>query len=149
MFTIAPERPDSPEVIALIAELDAYLATLYPPENNYLLSVEDLLLPEVIFLVARREGRAVGCGALRLAPGYGEIKRMYVSPSQRGSGLGRRLLEQLCAAARERGLPLVRLETGVDQPEALGLYERAGFQRTGAFGSYPADPLSLFYEKSV
>jgi putative acetyltransferase len=78
MFTIAPERPDSPEVIALIAELDAYLATLYPPENNYLLSVEDLLLPEVIFLVARREGRAVGCGALRRDGEHNKLSFVFV-----------------------------------------------------------------------
>jgi putative acetyltransferase len=80
---------------------------------------------------------------------YAEIKRMYVMPEFRGLQLGRRLLEELEVWARDAGLKLARLETGIAQPEALGLYERAGYQRRGPFGSYPEDPLCVFMEKSL
>ena len=74
---------------------------------------------------------------------------MYVMPEFRGLQLGRRMLEELEARARSSGLQVARLETGVAQPEALGLYERAGYQRRGPFGSYPEDPLCVFMEKSL
>ena len=61
-------------------------------------------------------------------PGYGEIKRMFVRPAFRGTGLGRRVLEHLSAHARDRGVTLLRLETGIHQHAAIRLYERAGFQ---------------------
>jgi len=147
--TIVPERPDQPDVVQLLAELDAYQSALYPPESNHLLSIAELLDPGIHFLVARRAGVATGCGALRFADGYAEIKRMYVRPDQRGAGIGRAILDALCLAAAARGVGLVRLETGIAQPEAIQLYERAGFSRIGSFGAYPDDPLSLFYERRL
>jgi ribosomal protein S18 acetylase RimI-like enzyme len=77
---------------------------------------------------------------------YGEIKRMYVRPRFRGRGLGRRILEHLAAHARASGITLLRLETGVDQVEAIGLYESMGFRRCPPFGPYRDDPLSPCYE---
>lgn len=147
--TIARERPDQPEVLQLLRELDDYQTALYPPESNHLLSVEELLAPHVVFLVARRDGVAIGCGAVRFEAEYGEIKRMYVRPEHRGGGVAQQILVQLCAAVQARGLALARLETGVSQPEALRLYERAGFYRIGPFGDYPDDPVSLFYERRL
>ncbi len=143
---IKQERPDMPEAVELLNELDYYLIALYPPESNHLLSISDLLKPKICFFVARSEGSGVGCGALVTRSGYGEIKRMFVKPDQRGLGVGRRILEKLCVAAREHGFNLVRLETGVVQPEALRLYERAGFKRIGPFGEYKDDPLSVWYK---
>ncbi len=80
---------------------------------------------------------------------YGEIKRMYVPPAFRGSGFGRLLLEHLADHARSQGIRLLRLETGIHQREAIGLYERAGFRRIPPFGPYTNDPLSLCYEKQL
>jgi putative acetyltransferase len=131
---------------ALIAELDALQQALYPPESNHLLPVDALRRPEVVFLVARLGSEAVGCGALVDQSEYGEVKRMYVRPASRGMGIGEALLAALAAQARLRGLRLLRLETGVSQPEALRLYERCGFRRRAPFGAYRADPLSLFME---
>ncbi len=92
----------------------------------------------------------VGCAALKLHGGaYGEVKRMFVAPSERGLGLGRRLLEQVEAEARAAGLPLLRLETGTAQPEALGLYRATGYRERGPFGDYGPDPLSVFMEKAL
>jgi putative acetyltransferase len=132
---------------ALIAQLDAYLQALYPAESNHLVPVDSLRGPDVVFLVARLGTDVVGCGALVDRAGqYGELKRMYVRPDRRGAGVGRAILAALAAQARARGLRTLRLETGNAQPEALALYERAGFERCDPFGPYRDDPLSLFLE---
>lgn len=144
------DTPDQPDVHALIRELDAYLYSLYPAENVYALDISSLLDPRVLFAVARNaDGAALGCGAIVLNPGYGEIKRMYVRPQARGQGVARRLIESLEAQAIERGCRTFMLETGPTQPEALILYERLGYQYRGPFGDYPADPLSVFMQKQA
>jgi putative acetyltransferase len=147
---IAFESPDQPDVIALIAELDAYQDTLYPPESRHLLDLNSLKQPNVIFAVARGAHElAVGCGAVVLGVSYGEIKRMYVQPSGRGQGIATQLLATLEAEAGARGCRLLKLETGPFQPEALALYGRCGYERRGPFGMYTNDPLSVFMQKSL
>jgi putative acetyltransferase len=154
---IRPERPDHPQVVAMLAELDAYLASLYEPEDNHILDVQALLAPEVDFLVAEEQGGLIGCGAARRMPGepetadqrYGEIKRMFVHPAARGQRIAQRLLAQLEERLKADGVPLAMLETGRDQHEAVRLYERSGYVLRGAFGGYPDNGLSLFYEKRL
>lgn len=137
-------------MIDLVAELDAYQDGLYPPESRYALDLGSLLQPKVLFMVARDErGGALGCGAMVLHEGYGEIKRMYVSPSGRGQGLGRRLLAGLEVEALVTGCERAMLETGPYQPEALALYAAAGYERRGPFGAYRDNPLSVFMEKRL
>jgi putative acetyltransferase len=160
---IRRESPDQPEVLTLLDALDRYLATLYPPEANHILAVDELLAPAVDFFVAReagaggRRGRVVGTGAVRRRAGeaatagapYGEIKRMMVDPACRGRGIGRRLLQALEASLLEQGLTLSLLETGRDQIEAVRLYECCGYTRRPAFGGYPDNGLSAFYGKRL
>jgi len=147
---IAFESPDQPEVIALIADLDAYQLSLYPPESVYALDLPSLMQPNVRFAVARdAAGAVVGCGAIVLTPEYGEIKRMYVQPAARGQGLARGVLALLEQAALDQGCPEMVLETGPSQPAALSLYERHGFQRCAPYGDYPDDPLSVFMRKPL
>jgi putative acetyltransferase len=144
------ERADQPEIIALIDALDAFQKPLYPAESHHGIAIAELIKPAVLFAVARDERAvAVGCGAIVLQDGYGELKRMYVPEKHRGAGVGKALLQFLehCAAARD--CHLLRLETGVRQPAALSLYERAGYQRRQPFGSYQTDPLSVFMEKRL
>lgn len=149
-MTIACESPDQPEVIALIAELDAYQDTLYPPESRYALDLASLKQPNVLFAVARDEaGQAIGCGALVLSPEFGELKRMYVSPRGRGQGIARKLLALLESQAVASGCKLLTLETGPYQNEALALYASAGYERRGPFGDYKNDPLSVFMQKHI
>lgn len=149
-ITIARERPDQPDVMRLIEALDAHAIALYPPESNHLLDIAALCDPAVTFLVVRAEGEAIGCGAILRDPrGWGEIKRMYVRPDQRARGIGRRVLAELETIARNADLPLLRLETGIHNTEALALYRRAGFVEREAFGDYAPDPLSVFMEKRV
>ena len=154
---IRRERPDQPEVVALLDALDSYLASLYPPEANYILGVQELLAPEVSFFVAREGARIVGTGAVRRMPAepatggvaYGEVKRMYVDPAQRGRRLGVHLLQAIEQDLRDSGQALALLETGSDQTEAVRLYERAGYTQRGPFGGYPDNGLSLFYGKRL
>jgi putative acetyltransferase len=156
-IVIRRERPDQPDVVALLGALDRYLDALYPPEANHILAVEALLAPDVAFFVARAGGRAVGTAALRRRPGeaatsgerYGEVKRMFVAPEARGRGVGMRLLEALERHLRSEGLELALLETGRDQHEAMRLYERAGYRARAAFGGYPDNGLSMFLERRV
>lgn len=144
------ESPDQPDIIALIADLDAYQLTLYPPESVYALDLESLKQANVRFAVARDAGgAALGCCALVLTPEYGEIKRMYVQPSCRGQGLAGRMLDELEQAAQAAGCPSLTLETGPYQHEAIALYERRGYRRRGPYGDYRDDPLSVFMEKPL
>ena len=147
---IARESPDQPEIRALLSASNAYMESLYRAESNHMLDVESLEGPHVTFLVARVDGQAVGCAALvRSREEWGEIKRMFVLPKARGRSLGRRLLERLEAVAIEHEVPVLRLETGVKQPEALALYRSAGFVDIGPFGHYEPDPNSVFMEKRI
>lgn len=149
-ITVRIESPRQTDVARLIEALDIYQAGLYPPESNHFLDLEALAAPGVRFLVARRGGQALACGALRIDPaGYGEVKRMFVSPEARGLKLGRRLLDRIEEEARREGLGCLRLETGIHQPEAFGLYRSAGYVERAAFGDYSSDPLSVFMEKRL
>src|SRR5918996_4892090 len=147
---IVAESPDTVDARTLIAELDAYLIPLYPIEDHYGYSIEQLLNEEVAFFVIRHDGVAAGGGGIKLVgTAYGEIKRMYVRPAFRGLGLGTHMLEHLTAYALQHGVGVLRLETGIYQPEASRLYERYGFQRIPPFGDYEEGPFHLFYEKRV
>jgi len=148
--TVQVSDPATVEARRLIAKLDEYLSDLYPAESNHLLSVEALQQPGVTFLLARVDGQAIGCGAFVNRGGeYAEVKRMFVLPEFRGLKVGWRILDELESRARDAGLALARLEAGVSQPQALQLYERAGYWRCGRFGDYPDDPLSVFMEKRL
>ena len=147
---ISAEQPDSPDAAGLIVELEAHLASLYPATSRHGFSAERLLAEKVDFFVLRSDGIPAGCGGILFVDGeYGEIKRMYVRQEFRGLGLGRRILEHLTRHAMARGITLLRLETGIHQREAIGLYERFGFRRIPPFGPYTEDPLTLCYEKQV
>jgi putative acetyltransferase len=146
---LAMESPRQADVARLLEALDAYQSALYPPESNHFLDVEALAAPNVRLIVARRGAEAVGCGALRIDAGYGELKRMFVVPEARGLRVGRRILDRIEAEARREGLGCLRLETGIHQPEALALYRSSGYAEREAFGEYAPDPLSVFMEKSL
>ena len=148
--TITPERPDLPDAIALIDELEAHLASRYPSESRHGFSVQKLIDQKVAFFVLRVDGRTAGCGGIMLVGReYGELKRMYVRPEFRGRNLGGLLVARLDQHAREHGINLLRLETGTQQLEAIRLYERAGFRAIPPFGPYFEDPNSRCYEKRL
>ena len=149
-ITFARERPDTAEAKALIGELEAQLAPLYRQESRHGYSVEKLLQRGVAFFVLRYGGEPAGCGGIEFfGSTYGELKRMYVRRAFRGQGLGKVILGRLSDFARDNGISVLRLETGIYQAEAIALYENAGFRLIPPFGDYKEDPSSLFYEKRL
>jgi GNAT superfamily N-acetyltransferase len=114
--------------------------------------------PEGLFLVAWRDGEAVGCGGWRTLshftdPGIpedvAEIKRMYTAPTARKAGVGAALLAALEEAAREAGMHRIVLETGLPQPEAIALYEKSGYARILNYGHYRESPLCVSYGRDL
>jgi putative acetyltransferase len=151
---VTVQRADilSPTARALIESLNAELTRRYPEDgaNHFGLDAEELAPGRGAFLIVSRAGEPVGCGAVRrIEPGTGEIKRMYVNPAARGLGIGRVVLAALEAEAQALGLQRLMLETGIRQPEAIALYERAGFSRIPAFGEYANSPLSVCMAKDL
>ena len=147
---IRPEDPRQPDVQALLGQSDDYLRALYPAESNHLVSANVLGTDRAVFLAARRDGELLGSIALLvIAPGHAEMKRMFVQTEARGIGLGRRLLNALEEVACHRSITRISLETGIKQPEAIGLYRASGYQDCPPFGNYKADPLSLFMTKRL
>ncbi|MEV6345820.1 GNAT family N-acetyltransferase [Actinoplanes sp. NPDC051851] len=150
MWTIEARDWDDPAGAALRAaqrtELDARYGT-DDHEPGTPPSAADIDL----FLVAvAPDGRSLGCGALRrLDATSAEVKRMYVSPESRGSGVATGILRALEEAATGRGWTTIRLETGHGQPDAMRFYEREGYREIPLFGAYVGSDLSVCYERSL
>jgi GNAT superfamily N-acetyltransferase len=109
---------------------------------------EEFEPPMGAFFVVYAGDQPVGCGGFkRLDDRTAEIKRMYVAPSVRNRGLGRRILDRLEAGAREAGYAFVRLDTGDKQPEALRLYRNAGYREIPDYNGNPA--ASYWFEKPL
>ncbi|MDQ3172774.1 MAG: GNAT family N-acetyltransferase [Acidobacteriota bacterium] len=146
---VSAESPHTKECLDLLAQLLTELSEKYPDElRGTPLIPEELAAAGAAFLVARRDGRPVGCGAIRpFKPGVAEVKRMFVVQEARGRGVGRAILENLETFATNFGYRSVRLETGLKQPEAISLYQSAGYHRAPCYGPYRENPLSVCFEK--
>ncbi len=152
MLALTPESLTSDVAQALIARLNAELEVRYPEEgaNHFRLDPDEVAPGRGVFLVARLDGRPVGCGAVRkLDETTGELKRMFVDPAVRGHGVGRALLDALEREAAALGVRRVLLETGERQHEAVALYRRSGFVPIAPFGEYIGSPLSVCMEKML
>lgn len=162
-LVVRPEPYDGPVARRLSADLLAELDVRYAgdpdpcgtPELTAIWGVRpgQVAPPAGTFLVAWLGGEPVGCGAVRPLvtgePGVGEVKRMYTAPAARRRGVSRAILTALEDAARRLGYRRLQLETGVRQPEAIALYESAGWRRIPAYGQYAADPLSVCFAKDL
>ena len=147
---IAPESPLQDEVRVLIAELNATLLELTPPEFCFHMTAEQMAGPDTTVFVARENGEAVACGALKRHDGrIGEVKRMYTRPSHRGRKIGTEIVARVESVARTEGIERLVLETGDRHPAAWTVYERAGFTRCGPVLDYPDSQWSVFYEKKI
>ena len=149
MITINYADPRHPEIKALLIQSHALMQSLYSEEENHYLSVEALCKKDVCFFAAQIQGAYVGCAALALKEGYGEMKSMFVDPHHRGKGVAKVLMAALEREAISLGVDLMRLETGEMLKEAITLYTKFGFTRRGPFGDYRDDPASVFMEKSL
>jgi len=149
---IATEPFDSPDARRLVAALDAHLASRYAPDQRFgpHLKAEHVAPGVGTFVIARADGKAVGCGALkRRDPITVEVKRMYVEPEMRGHRVAREILDHLENIARAMGAERLVLETGIYQEEAIGLYRGAGFKAVDCFDEYAGVPTSVCFEKPL
>ena len=118
-------------------ELATRFDTGFDPARSVPLVAAELTPPQGFFILATLNGDAVGCGALRCRAGYGEVKRMWVAPSCRGFGIGRRILHRVEELARHERLPLLRLETNKTLTEAQSLYRSSGYKEVRPFNAEP------------
>lgn len=140
---------DSPEGLRLVHAMGVELSARYGDGGLSPAATADFSYPGV-FLVAERDGVAVGCGGVRPgADGTGELKRMYVDPAVRGQGIARLLLQALVEHCRAAGLRRLLLETGTEQPEAVALYESEGWTPVPPFGHYAHDPRTRCYGRDL
>jgi putative acetyltransferase len=164
LVVVGPEPYDGPAAVALVADLAAEIEIRYAddvPEDGgdpeeaaaWTVRPEQVTPPAGVFLVARIDDLPVGCAALRPAldgsPGLAEVKRMYTRPEARRRGVSRAILARLEDAARAFGYQRIQLETGTRQPEAMTLYEAAGYHRIEPYGEFRDDPLSVCYAKDL
>ena len=142
--------PREAKIRKLIESLDVYMLALYPSESTHRVDTTILASRNARFFCALCDGMLVGCGGILIEHDYAEVKRIFVSPKARGLGVGRKLMERLEVESRRLGFKLLRLETGIYQPEALALFKAMGFIPRLSFGDYPNnDPNSIFMEKQV
>jgi DNA-binding MarR family transcriptional regulator/GNAT superfamily N-acetyltransferase len=142
MVTLAVEDPSTPAARwcfqQYFAELNARFEAGFDPSLSISADANELTLPAGLLLIARLRQQPVGCGALKFHQGApAELKRMWVAPSVRGLGLGRRILRELEGQARARGAAVVRLETNRTLAEAIALYRRNGYGEVPAFNDEP------------
>ena len=142
MVHFAVEDPGTPDARwcfeQYFAELDARFDLGFDPARSLPADAHELVPPAGVLLVARLRERPVGCGALKFhGRGPAELKRMWIAPSARGLGAGRRLLQELERYAREGGVRVLRLETNRALTEAIALYRRAGYLEVEAFNNEP------------
>ena len=135
---------DDPGAVRLIEAMGEELTKRYGDGGLSPASPEQFRTPGT-FLVAELDGGPVGCAGLRPGVGGAEVKRMYVDPAVRGQGVARALLRALVEHARAHDLTTLRLETGIEQPEAMSLYESEGWRPVAPFGHYASDPRTRCY----
>ena len=149
MIIVERTDPHNPQATALLQASHALMQSLFPPEDNAYLSIDELCTEDVHFFAARRGTVVRGTGALAVKNGYGEIKSMFVDPDARGQGVADAILRSLEDLTLEIGLLEMRLETGNKLHAAHRLYERHGFVICGPFGNYTANPSSIFMKKQL
>ena len=136
---VDPSHPDARQCFrAYFAELDARSDSGFDPDAGISAEPHELTPPAGCLLIAYVHAEPVGCGAVKHHPGEAsEIKRMWVSASARGLGIGRRMLEELEARVAASGATMARLETNRALVEAIALYRSAGYREVPAFNDEP------------
>ncbi len=146
-----------PDAVRLIAEVQQEYVVRYGGMDVTPVDASEFDLPEGLFAVGYLDGEPVACGGWRargadergLQDGDAELKRMYVVPAARGRGLARAMLRRLEATAAGAGRGRMVLETGTEQPEAIGLYSSEGYAPVRPFGVYRDEPESVYLGKQL
>lgn len=139
----------SSEVNHLMEASTILLQSLYPEESIHLVDSDDLGEPGNLLLAAEELDTLMACVGYVNKGTYAEVKRLFVSQEFRGQGVARVLMAELESRAFDAGFTVLRLETGIHQPEAMALYESLGYHLRTPFGGYVDDPLSVFMEKTL
>lgn len=149
MLTFNKTNSDDADFRLLVTELDRDLAARYGEQQTFFNQFNKLdHIHHVI--VAYNNRSPVGCGAFKLfEETVVEIKRMYVQPQQRGKGIAALLLQQLEQWAKAEGFTACVLETGLNQPEAIRLYEKTGYERIPNYGQYIGVDISICMRKEL
>ncbi|TFC77853.1 N-acetyltransferase [Cryobacterium cheniae] len=152
--TITIESPRQPEVTELLRLSDDYAQSLYPPESNFMLGVDELEQPGVAVYVARdAKAKALGIAALVGGAVTGadaaELKRMFVHPDARGHGVAGHLLAGIETDAAAHGIREIVLETGPESHAALSFYRGAGYREVPLFGQYVGEAFSVCFAKTL
>jgi GNAT superfamily N-acetyltransferase len=150
-------RYDDERVQGLVEQVQQEYVERYGNQDASAVDTDDFAPPGGGFVLALRDEQPVGMGGWRVRADVqdlgarlaAEVKRMYVVPPARRTGLARLILRTLEDAAREAGCDLLVMETGLKQPEAIALYESAGYVRVTGFGYYKAAPLSRYYGRRL
>lgn len=139
MASVDPEHPDARYCLAeYVAELNGRSERGFDPSVGATALPHEVRPPAGEFFVAYLHGEAIGCGAVKHhADAPAEIKRMWIAPSARGLGLGRRLLETLEECAFAAGARVAHIETSAVLTEALSLYRSAGWVEVPRFNDEP------------
>lgn len=149
-FTLETVRYDSPDAHMLIEELQEEYVIRYGGRDETPVDPDDFALPRGTFLLAYRDGALVGCaGMRRRSDDDVEVKRMFIRRTHRGRGYSRDLLALVEDEARAMGFTRILMESGLAQPEAMGLYESSGYERIPGFGHYRNEPQSRCYAKTL
>jgi GNAT superfamily N-acetyltransferase len=146
---IRPEPFDGPSAQLLIEAVQQEYVVRYGGRDATPVDPGQFAAPRGLFLVAYADGEPAGCGGWRVHGPDAEIKRMFVVPHLRGRGLARRLLAELESSAAAAGLDRTILETGLMQPEAIGLYTSTGYALIPGFGIYAGEPDCRCFAKAL
>ncbi len=149
MIIVVHTDPHDPQATALLHQSHALMQSLFPPEDNFYLSIDDLCADNIHFFTAREGNTVLGTGALAVKDGYGEVKSMFVAEIARGRGVGDALVRQIEDQAKIEFLRMLKLETGNVLYAAHRLYARHGFIPCGPFGDYAEAASSIFMEKAL
>lgn len=144
------EEVTSEDAQRLLTALEQELAALYENEGEDNVDPKTVQGKSADFLVARQDGKAVGCGALLpLSEGIAELRKLFVTESNRRQGVAKALLHNLEQRARSFGYKAIWLETGRYQPESNILFMTSGYEPTACFGKHLDNPLSVCFKKHL
>lgn len=151
MIIVELGNPLDPQPSALLAEAQALQAEIYDEEHNHALDTAALTADDIRFFIAREGDQVLGVGAFKIhaTEKYGEVKSMFTAPNGRGKGIAAAIMRAIEDLAKSEGLTALKLETGDELEAAVRLYERFGFTRSGAFGSYEDNGVSVFMQKTL
>jgi GNAT superfamily N-acetyltransferase len=151
--SVAKEKVTTVEAKELLAELAQDFKDKYGKESPYNLADKDLQADRSAFIMARVDGRPAGCVILypqdENQPDIGEARQLYVRPEFRGLGLSYAVMRKLEETARANKYTLLRLVTGLKEPEAIHLFLKLGYSRIPRYTKYIDRPLSACFEKKL